>query len=393
MRASRPRGAGGVTMLQKAFNTAAEKTFFSPGRLWAGDGISAKLPEFLPPGPRLVVADARFANHPALDAWTPDHIALTEGEPLESRVMELIGALGQQRFAAVIALGGGSTIDAAKALHAKLSFGSIDVRDQPRPHGAPVLIAVPTTAGSGSETSRFFILGEMAKGTKRARRAWSFAPDLAVLDPQWLRAMPESGLVLGAFDAFIHLWETFVCRNERSPYTDALTLTGIPKIAAALAKLNAGQPLDANALQDLQIASAQGGIAISNVRTGLIHTLAESLSPLATLLHPETLWVFYAHAVDSYRRDIQDRIALLDAALGGPGGLHRLDRTWGHAFDRLGLSHKIRAEMAAARPDIDALMANAMRDTVLLKENPSPLDWSAVRAIAVGALNATRRAA
>lgn len=378
-------------MLFNAYNTPGMKTFLAPGRIWAGEGLCEKLPSILPDGPRLLIVDSRFEGEPILDRWAAAHTIHVSGEPCAVKVSAAVSNLPQARFAAVIALGGGSAIDVAKAMHTHLSFGTLEVRDKPRPHGAPVLIAVPTTAGSGSETSRFFILGE--NGAKRARRSWSFAPDLTVLDPVWLANMPGDRIVLGAFDAFCHLWETFVCRNERSPYTDMLALTGIPKIASALAKLNAGQALGADDRLDLHFASALGGQAISNVRTGLIHTLAESLSPLAALSHPETLWVFYANARESYREAIADRITQMDVALGGPGGLHRLDRAWAQAFERTGLTQSIFAKMDAARPDAGALMANAMRDAVLLKENPAPIDWNVVRAVAARSIGDWRAAA
>jgi alcohol dehydrogenase class IV len=253
------------------------------------------------------------------------------------------------------------------------------------------LVAVPTTAGSGSETSRFFILGE--NGAKRARRSWSCVPDLTVLDPRWLSQMPARGIVLGAFDAYCHLWETFVCRNERSPHTDMLALTGVPKIAAAMTALTAGDKLDARQILDLHVSSALGGQAISNVRTGLIHTLAESLSPLTQLSHPETLWVFYAKARASYAAHVADRIAEMDRALGGPGGLRRLDRIWEKAFGMYGIDADIQTTLGNIRPNVDDLMANVVRDTVLLKENPAPVDWNALRVLASEALGAGRVAA
>lgn len=378
-------------MLLSAYNTRDLKTFFSPGRIWAGEGACERLTDHLAGGPRLLVLDAYFRNHPLIAHWNPAHTIVTEGEPRVDRIASEIESLPKRSFASVIALGGGSAIDVAKAIHAHLTFGTVDIRDKIRPAGAPVLVSVPTTAGSGSETSRFFILSE-ADG-KRARRSWSCVPDLTVLDPRWLADMPPRRLVLGAFDTFCHLWETFICRNERSPFTDVLTLQGIPKIATALTKLNAAQVLSASDRFDLQFASALGGQAISNVRTGLIHTLSESLSSLTTMSHPETLWVFYAAVRASYHEHVLDRIAQLDAALGGPGALHRMDRAWIQAFEATGLTASIHKALESAAPDIEALMSNAMRDTVLAKENPGPLDWIAVRGMARAALYAGREAA
>lgn len=379
-------------MLENAYNTSSIKSFYAPTRIWSGEGVTAKLPDVLPPGARLVVADARFQSDEIMRVWDPAHICVVEREPFEADVHAALAAIKDTEFAVVITLGGGSTIDFGKALHAQLTFGTLNIRDRARPLNGPALVAVPTTAGSGSETSRFFILND-ADGGKRARRAWSFAPDLAVLDPKWLTNMSRDGLILGAFDAFCHLWETYVCRNERSATTEMLALSGIPKIAATLGKIVSNKVLTHEERANLQEASALGGMAISNVRTGMIHTMGESLSPLSHLAHPQTLWVFYRAVRESYRIAIPNLIARMDHALGGNGGLHRLDQLWQTAFETTGMSAMIGAKLTQNAPDLDRLMGSVMRDQVLLKENPAPVTWDEVHAVAAQALASWRRAA
>jgi alcohol dehydrogenase class IV len=121
--------------------------------------------------------------------------------------------------------------------------------------------------------------------------------------------------------------------------------------------------------------------------------LAESLSAQTTLSHPETLWVFYAAARESYRHQIRDRVAQMDLALGGPGGLHRLDVQWERLFEGFGIAKSICSALNSKGPDLDALMSNVQRDTVLLKENPAPIDWSGIRNLAANAVSEWRQAA
>jgi alcohol dehydrogenase class IV len=363
-------------MLARHFNTADRKSFFTATRLYAGADARLDLGKILPDGPVLLIADTHFSGSDAASALAPAAQIQVSGEPKRRTVLELWQHLPCRDFKAVVALGGGSTIDTAKALHGLASFGVLDKRDVARPAEAPLLVAVPTTAGSGSETSRFFILAD-EDGVKRSYRAWSFAPDLAVLDPALLAESGRRRLLLGAFDAFMHLWETYICRNERGFETDMLALEGITLIASALEGLARDEPLDETDLAALQRASAYGGFAIANVRTGLVHTLAESLAAQVPLGHPETLYVFFQTAVDHCRFAVADRIERLDRRLAAELGAGRsftgLCAAWQRGFEQAGISAEIDRILARMPIDLGKLATTLARDTVLFKEHPAPL--------------------
>jgi alcohol dehydrogenase class IV len=362
-------------MLERHFNTPERKSFRLGTRLHSGINARLDLPTVLPQGPILLVIDEHFVGCDAGERLNPAHTIVIAREPSLEDAQNALASFPEPSFASVVAIGGGSSIDMAKALHAHLSFGRFDARDVERPEGAPVLVAVPTTAGSGSETSRFFILSD-GNGTKRSYRAWSHAPDVAVLDPAFLREAGAERITLGAFDAFVHLWETYICRNERDQMIDMLALEGVPLIAGAIEAVADGHQLDDELLSGLQRASALAGAAIANVRTGLIHTLAESLAPQVALSHAETLWVFFDAALASYDHAVEDRIQRLDrrlrADLGPHQGFGRLMTLWHELFNGLGITERIESELESSI-DIDALIATAGRDTVLVKENPVPL--------------------
>ena len=362
-------------MLDRHFNTPERKSFRAPTRLHAGLNARFDLANILPEGPVLLVVDRNFASCDVAEKLDPAHGIVIGREPRSEDILKAIASFPQPTFTSVVAIGGGSTIDTAKALHAHLSFGRLDARDVERPAGAPALVAVPTTAGSGSETSRFFILAD-GTGIKHSHRAWSNTPDVAILDPAFLHEADAERLTLSAFDAFVHLWETFICRNERDPFVDMLALEGIPLITAAMEVLATGNALDDQDLSALQRASALGGMAITNVRTGLIHTLAEALAPQVSLSHAETLWVFFDAALASYDHAVEGRIERLDrrlrADLGPHHGFGRLISLWHDLFSGLGLGERIESELENSI-DIHGLIATATRDTVLSKENPVPL--------------------
>jgi alcohol dehydrogenase class IV len=363
-------------MLERHFNSPDRKSFRLATRLYSGAGARLDLGQILPEGPALLVADAIFADSDTARALAPAARIAVSGEPKRQTILDAWESLAHRDIKSVIALGGGSAIDSAKALHCLATFGRLDLRDVERPAAAPALVAVPTTAGSGSETSRFFILAD-EDGVKRSYRAWSFAPDIAVLDPLMLAESGRERLLLGAFDAFVHLWETYICRNERCCEADMLALEGIPLIAAAVDVLAQGAYPDMALLAGLQRASALGGAAIANVRTGLMHTLGESLAAQLPLAHPETLFVFFETVLDHYSAAVTAQIARLDrrlaAELGPAQSFAALRASWVSLFERAGIAARIERALSSTPIDLARLGATLARDTVLHKEHPVPL--------------------
>ncbi len=134
------------------------------------------------------------------------------------------------------------------------------------------------------------------------------------------------------------------------------------------------------------------GVAISNVRTGLIHTLGESLSAQLNLAHPATLRVFLAPVMALYQDAVADdaaalwRMADVSAPNGTPWSSERFVEIWLAAFAALGLDDAITAAFAAHPPSLDVLMAAIARDTTIAKENPTPLDAGLLRLVAAAGL-------
>lgn len=378
-------------MYDRLYNTPARHGFHWPGRIVAGEGVLANWLNVEKPRGLAIVADAAFADHPlVLDANAP--LALVCREPRVADAEAILRRLAPHAPETILALGGGATLDIAKAVTAHLRHGSFAIRDVPRDGGAPALIAAPTTAGSGSETSRFFILSDGETQTKIATRAWSLVPDLTLLDPSLLENAPPRLLLLGAFDAAIHLWETFIARGEKSSFTAALTLAHLPRILGVLPRIAAQQPLTTPDRLALLEASAMAGVAISNVRTGLIHTLGESLSAQLNLPHPATLRVFLAPVMALYQDALADQAAPLWrmadalAPADGPWTSERFVAAWLAAFAALGVDDAIASAFAARPPSLDGLLAAVARDTTIAKENPTPLDPSLLRLVAAAGL-------
>ncbi|BCW88144.1 hypothetical protein sos41_12820 [Alphaproteobacteria bacterium SO-S41] len=372
-------------MNERFYNTTARQGFHWPGRIVAGENVLGNRLAERGMASLAVIADQAFADHDIVKS-AGGAAALITREPTRDDVTAIAARLAADPPTTILAIGGGATLDASKAVVAQLRFGTLDIRDRPRGETAPQLIAAATTAGSGSETSRFFIVSDPATSVKIATRSWSIVPDLTLLDPALLRPCQPQRLLLGAFDAAIHLWETHIARGERSVFTDALAQGFLPRILAALPSVTSGDEPPSAVLLSLMEASAMAGVAISNVRTGMIHTLGESLAAQCALPHPLTLRVFLRPVIESYAPAVRDHVTPLFRAAdtaapwGAPWSIERFITAWEDAFAKLDLDRQVRTAFLARRPSLDALCATAARDTTLTKENPLPVEpaelWS-----------------
>lgn len=170
----------------------------------------------------------------------------------------------------VIALGGGSVIDAAKAV----IFSLAQTRPQPnRPR--PCFVAIPTTSGTGSEVSRFAVITDREKGVKYPLVEDSLLPDIAILDAELTTSVPPTVTADTGIDVFTHAVEAFVS-TEATDFSDAAAEKAIKLVKRHL--LPAYQnPEDRKARQGMHNASCLAGIAFSNSGLGLNHGMAHAL--------------------------------------------------------------------------------------------------------------------
>jgi alcohol dehydrogenase class IV len=192
----------------------------------------------------------------------------------------------------VVAVGGGSVLDAAKAIAATATNGggAVDyLEDLPSGGGrtleaAPLpLVAVPTTAGTGSEVTRNAVLRVPEASLKRSMRDDRMLPAVAVVDPDLASTAPASVAVPAALDALTHLIEAYVSRGAQ-PTTDLLALEGARRAAKALEALAATSG-GAQAWDDLALASLWGGIALANAGLGAVHGLAAPVGGRGAVPH------------------------------------------------------------------------------------------------------------
>jgi alcohol dehydrogenase class IV len=201
------------------------------------------------------------------------------GEPTVERVREGLALARSEGCRGVLALGGGSALDCGKAVAALAGSGGdpldhLEVIGRGQPVVGPPLpfVAVPTTAGTGSEVTRNAVLGSPADGVKASLRSPHLLARLAVVDPELLAGAPASVRIASGLDALSQLVEPYLSARA-NPLTDALAAEGIRRSARSLRAACLAEP-DAAQREDLALASLLGGLCLANAGLGAVHGFA-----------------------------------------------------------------------------------------------------------------------
>jgi alcohol dehydrogenase class IV len=239
----------------------------------------------------------RHANVAALLAaadvrWTRFAV---DGEPTVDDARAGTAAARAAGCDLVIGFGGGSALDAAKAIAALLANGGdpldyLEVVGRGQPLSRPSLpfIAIPTTAGTGSEVTKNAVLASPDHGVKASMRSPLMLARAAIVDPDLLAGIPPEVLAASGLDALSQLIEPFLSIRA-SPGTDALAREGIRRSAAALprahAAVRAGDPIATADREALALASVYGGLCLANAGLGAVHGFAAPLGGMFAAPH------------------------------------------------------------------------------------------------------------
>lgn len=220
---------------------------------------------------------------------------------------------------AILAVGGGSVIDTAKATNILVSEGGDDLTAFAGAHNLkhPLkpLFVVPTTAGTGSETTMVAVVSDTEKGVKVPFTSYFLLPNAAILDPRMTLTLPPHITAMTAMDAMTHAVESFTCLAA-NPISDAYATAAIRKISENLLKVM-DDPADADGRLELAQASTMAGIAFSNAMVGLVHSLGHSLGAVCHLPHGLCMNLFLPYVLE-YNMDVNgERIGELLLPLAG----------------------------------------------------------------------------
>ncbi len=188
----------------------------------------------------------------------------------------------------IIALGGGSPMDVAKAVGVLATFGG-NITDYEGANKVPdrilPLIAIPTTAGTGSEATASAVITDVERNYKFSVVSYNILPAYALLDPELIMTAPAGVAASCGVDAFIHAMEAYISRNA-SPFTDAVAEKAMQLIGANIRRFVACRQ-DAEAASAMMVGSNLAGIAFAWARLGNIHAMS----------HPVSAYFHVAHGV------------------------------------------------------------------------------------------------
>jgi alcohol dehydrogenase class IV len=234
------------------------------------------------------------------------------GEPTVDLVRQGTQLARDEACGMVIALGGGSAIDAGKAIAALLANGGdpldyLEVVGQGRPLTRPSapFIAIPTTAGTGSEVTRNAVLASPAHRVKASLRSPHMLPALAVVDPELTLDLPPALTASTGLDALTQLIEPYVC-NRANSMTDLYAVEGMRLAASALRRAwRDGRDLAART--EMSFASLLGGLSLANAGLGAVHGFAAPLGGMFDAPHGALCAALLPHAMHVNIRALRAR--------------------------------------------------------------------------------------
>ncbi len=203
-------------------------------------------------------------------------------EPDDLIVIKAAEAYKENGCDFLIALGGGSPIDTAKALSVLLASDDklssymgriIDIK-------RPALAAIPTTAGTGSEATKFTIINDTETKTKMLLTGPCLIPDLAIIDPQFTMSAPKSVTSHTGIDALCHAVESYTSRKAQ-PLSDSFALSAIKRIFNNLQKCYDDGQNEAARIQ-MSLAALEAGISFNNSSVTIVHGMSR---PMGALFH------------------------------------------------------------------------------------------------------------
>lgn len=275
-----------------------EFSFSVPQEIIVGKGSLARLPEaaeklggkhgFIISGPHLnkmgiVASCSEYLENAGIkvDAYTE-----TEGNPSVETVEKAAAAFCKSGADFIIALGGGSPMDVAKAVGVVARYGGsiTEYEGGDRVPGDIIpLIAIPTTAGTGSEVTAFSVITDHSRNYKLTVFSYKLIPAYAILDPELLTTAPVSVAAACGIDAMVHALEAYISKDA-SPFSDAMAEKALELIGKNIRRYVADRT-DIEAAEAMITGSLFAGIAFSWARLGDVHAMSHPVSAYFDVPH------------------------------------------------------------------------------------------------------------
>ena len=240
------------------------------------------------------------------------------GEPGLSTVEQGTALAKKRKCDLVIGMGGGSALDAAKAIAAMLAndgvlldYVEIIGRGRALTKPSAPFIAIPTTAGTGSEVTRNAVLASPEHRLKASLRSPLMLAKVAIVDPELTYDLPPALTASTGMDALTQLIEPFVCARA-NPMTDGLCIEGIRRAGRSL-RVAFADGKNRSAREDMAAASLFGGLALANAGLGAVHGFAGPIGGMFPAPHGAICAALLPHVMDANIRALRQRAAGGDA--------------------------------------------------------------------------------
>jgi Alcohol dehydrogenase, class IV len=221
----------------------------------------------------------------------------------------------------IVAMGGGSPIDAAKAMWIFYEYPDFTFEQAVVPFGLPELrqkakfVAISSTSGTGTEVTAFSVITDYKAKIKYPLADFNITPDIAIIDPALAQTMPPKLVSYTGMDAITHGIEAYVA-TARSHFSDPLAIKAIVMIKEYLVRSFNG---DEEARSEMHIAQCLAGMAFSNALLGIVHSMAHKTGAVFHIPHGCANAIYLPYVIQFNRKTSEARFADIARALGLPG--------------------------------------------------------------------------
>lgn len=299
------------------------------------------------------------------------------GEPSIEMVDDAISALAASGAEAVIAIGGGSVIDTAKAARLCAELG-VDFRgflasDRAYPAPSRSLIALPTSAGTGSEVSGGAVISDLQSNTKSGIANPSLRPQYALVDPRLTYSMPPSMTANTGIDALAQAIAGMVAK-VRTPIGDAIALEAIRMMARSLVKATQNG-MDAAARADMAAGSMMAGLTMNISDCTAEHSLGQAIGGVKHVPHGLTIGLVLAETLEREAQHVPDQLERVADAMGMPADGTSDGSRCVTAIRQIlkDLEFPVLRDIGVAEGELDLLTDLALQDFFITM---SPVPWS-----------------
>ena len=318
-------------------------------------------------------------------------VELFEGvEPDPSVETVMRGAEAMRKFEPdwIVAIGGGSPIDAAKAMWAFYEYPEVTFEALCIPFNFPELrtkakfCAISSTSGTATEVTAFSVITDYSKGIKYPLADFNITPDVAIVDPELAQTMPQKLVAHTGMDALTHAVEAYVS-TVASSYTDALAMKAIEMVTAYLPSSYKGNKESRAQMHDAQCLA---GMAFSNALLGIVHSMAHKTGAAFSTGHiphgcANAIYLPYVIKYNAHDGRAAERYADIARMLGLAGNsnkalIENLCALIDDMNDKLNIPHTLKefgVDEAEFNAKVDEIAANAVGDACT-GSNPRTID-------------------